>query len=393
MGNMARSEKGHVLVLALVIMTVGAITIVALLHHLDTSLSLASKSEERAVTYYAADSGLEDAFFWLKQGKELAEWVWNEEEQQWQREPYEIYGRTVDVSVVEDLGNLTNKITSTATAINSSTSTTIEAYVLSRWFDLSPFGENAITSQGDIEILGQKGGIQGNVTYVGTLSCPGDPNCEETINGTVTQVEEIEYWPEAWQFYDYFYNDVDDLDPFPDLLIDIFNTPIIEPLYREGNLLIQSSVKGASATLNGTIYVTGDLGIGQQNQDFTLNLNHHTIFVEGTREIDPGTGEEYDAIKLDGKCTIAGSGSIIALGNIDFGPKIQTSEDDFVFLMSAEGMTTLNPMNDFYGSIGGNAKVDLFPGVDLVWIDPVDAGYEFPEGKYMWRLLTYDIIK
>jgi len=390
---MVRKEKGYILLLALIIVTISALIMGGFFLYLNASLSASGRSEERSVTYYAADTGFEDAIFWLKQGKELAEWVWNEEEQQWQREPYEIYGRTVDVSVVEDLGNLTNKIISTATAINSSTSTTIEAYVLSRWFDLSPFGENAITSQGNVKILGQKGGVQGNVTYVGTLECTGDPNCEETINGTVTQVEEIEYWPEGWEVYDYFYNDVDDLDPFPDHLIDVFNTPIIEPLYREGNLLIQSSVKGTSATLNGTIYVTGDLEIGQHNQDFTLNLNHHTIFVEGTREIDPKDGEEYDTIKLDGKCTIAGSGAMIALGNIDFGPKIQTGEEDFVFLMSVEGMTTLNPMNDFHGSIGGNAKVALFPGTNLIWIDPADAGCEFPEGEFMVRILTYDIIK
>lgn len=65
MGNMARSEKGHVLPLALVIMTVGVIIIGALLHHLNTSLSLASKSEERAITYYAADAGVEDAMWRL----------------------------------------------------------------------------------------------------------------------------------------------------------------------------------------------------------------------------------------------------------------------------------------------------------------------------------------
>ena len=389
---MVRKEKGFILLLALIIVTISAVIMGGFFLYLNASLSASGRSEERSVTYYAADTGFEDAIFWLEQGKELAEWVWNEEEQQWEREPYEIYDRTVDVSVVEDLGNLTNKITSTATSTNSSTSTTIEAYVLCRLFDLSPFGENAITSQGDIEILGQKGGVQGNVTYVGSLDCPGDPNCEETINGTVTQVESIDYWPEGWEAYDYFYNDVDHLDPFPYDIIDVAVTPVIEPLYREGNLLIRSSTIGTSTTLNGTIYVTGDLVIGGA-KDFTLNLNGQTIFAEGTREIDPGTGEEYDTIYFQSKCTIAGSGAIIALGNINFGPKIQTGEEDFVFLMSVEGMTTLNPMNDFHGSIAGDAKVDLFPGVDLVWIDPADAGYEFPEGEFMTRILTYDIIK
>ena len=87
MDNMAKNKKGYVLTMALVIMTVGAIIIVALLNHLNTSLLLSSKSEERAITYYAADSGFEYAFFFLQQGKELT--GWNEtEEQQWEREPY-----------------------------------------------------------------------------------------------------------------------------------------------------------------------------------------------------------------------------------------------------------------------------------------------------------------
>ncbi len=376
MDNMAKNKKGYMLPLALVIMTVGAIIIVALLNHLNTSLSLASKSEERAITYYAADSGFEDAFFFLQQGKGLGNWT-ETAAQQWERDVYEINDRTVAVSIVEDTGNQTYKITSTATT-DSGSSTIIESYVFEQTFDLSPFGDNAITSNGNITILGQTGTVQGNVTYVGTISCPGDPDCDATINGTITpEPDGIDYWPSAEEMVNYFLSEVDESDLFHDATIDANDTPIIGPLYREGSLEILSSVKDAITTLNGTVYVTGDLDIGGA-KDFTLKLNDQTIFVKGS-------------ITMADKVTVEGMGAIIALGDIFFGPKIKTAAKSFLFLMSVQGWIDLHPKNDFYGAIAGNATIDVFPGVNIEWVDPEIVGFEFPKAEYMVRILTYDI--
>ena len=63
MYNKSRHEKGYVLVMALVIMVIGALLIGTMLSYLDTSLTLATKSEETSHTYYAADAGLEDALW------------------------------------------------------------------------------------------------------------------------------------------------------------------------------------------------------------------------------------------------------------------------------------------------------------------------------------------
>ncbi|TEU03464.1 MAG: hypothetical protein E3J24_03730 [Dehalococcoidia bacterium] len=369
MNNMAKNKKGYVLTMALVIMTVGAISIVALLNHLNTSLLLSSKSEERAITYYAADSGIEDAFFWLQQGKELT--GWNEtEEQQWEREPYVIYDRTVAVSVVEDTGNQTYKITSTATT-DGGTSTTIESYVLEQMFDLSPFGDNAITSSGDITI--QPGSVVvGEVLYTDSISG------EENITGNVTQVDEIDWWPSAGEYIVYFLSEVDQSDPYPDPSIDANYISIIGPLYRQGDLAIYSSQIGKTLTLNGTIYVTGDLTIGTTNQDFILDLNDQTILVEG-------------ALTIGYKTTIAGSGCLIAIGDIFFSPNIASSEDDFLFTVSIEGCTQLNPGSNYYGSIAGNADVTLQPGIQLEWIAPDSVGFELPSGELPQEILTYDI--
>ncbi|MCK5654070.1 MAG: pilus assembly PilX N-terminal domain-containing protein [Dehalococcoidia bacterium] len=380
MDNMAKNKKGYVLTMALVIMTVGAIIIVALLNHLNTSLLLSSKSEERAITYYAADSGFEYAFFFLQQGKELT--GWNEtEEQQWEREPYVIYDRTVAVSVVEDTGNQTYKITSTATA-DSGSSTIIESYVFEQTFDLSPFGDNAITSNGDVTILGQEGGIEGNVTYSGTLNCPGDPDCAETINGTVTQDPDgIDWWMSTGECIDYFLSQVDASDPYLNPSIDANSISNIGPLYRQGDqgdLDIYSSQDGKTLTLNGTVYVTGDLDIGNHAKEFTLDLNDQTIFVEG-------------CLTIGGATTIEGSGCLIAIGDIFFSPNIASGEDDFLFTMSIEGFTTLNPGSTYYGSIAGNAEVTLQPGIQLEWIAPDSVDFELPSGEPQQEILTYDI--
>jgi len=373
MDNIARNKKGYMLPLALVIMTVGAIIIVALLHHLDTSLSLASKSEERAVTYYAADSGFEDAFFWLQQGKGLGNWTWNEEAQQWEREPYPINGRTVavSVSVVPDTGNQTYKIISTATT-DGGASTTIESYVLEQTFDLSPFGDSAITSNGDITI--QPGSvIIGDVLYTDSISG------EENVTGNVTHVDEIDWWPSTEEYIDYFLSGVDPSDPYPDPSIDANDISTIGPLYRQGDLAIYSSQDGKTLTLNGTIYVTGDMTIGTTNKDFILDLNYQTIFVEGI-------------LTIGSKTTIAGSGCLIAIGDIFFQPDIASSEDDFLFTMSIEGCTQLNPGSDYYGSIAGNANVTLQPGVQLEWISPDSVPFELPSSEPEQEILTYDII-
>jgi len=374
MDNMAKNKKGYMLPLALVIMTVGAIIIVALLNHLNTSLLLASKSEERAITYYAADSGFEDAFFFLQQGKGLGNWT-ETGAQQWERDVYEINDRTVAVSIVEDTGNQTYKITSTATT-DSGSSTIIESYVFEQTFDLSPFGDNAITTNGDITI--QPGSvIVGDVLYTGTLDCPEGLPCEETINGAVNQTAEIEYWPESWETAQYFLSQVDDSDPYPNSSIDANSISNIGPLYRQGDLDIYSSQDGKTLTLNGTVYVTGDLNIGGP-KDFTLDLNDQTIFVEG-------------CLTIGGATNIAGSGCLIAIGDIFFSPNIASGEDDFLFTMSIEGFTTLNPGSNYYGSIAGNAEVTLQPGIQLEWIAPDSVGFELPSGEPQQEILTYDI--
>jgi len=157
---------------------------------------------------------------------------------------------------------------------------------------------------------------------------------------------------------------VDDVDTgtlfnedYIDVSDDLITPPYVESLYREGTLDIENTATdiGYNATLAGTIYVTQYLLIGQGPKEFILDLNEQTIFCEGN-------------IKVSEKCRITGSGCIIAVGDIVFGPQGDVGDaDDFVFIMSIDGTTELSPLGDFNGSIAGDVEVELFPNTSLIW--------------------------
>jgi hypothetical protein len=277
------------------------------------------------------------------------------------------------------VGNYTYRVTSSA-SMNDTVSTVIESYIVVTTLNLSPLGENAITSDSNIKLTGHKGSVEGSVDYVGILECPNDPNCEESINGTITQYPDgIEYWPSTQNLIHYFFHQVDGLEPFPVDTIDISVNSTIGPLLREGDLSIQSTVKNAYSSLNGTVYVKGNLNIGSTNKDFTLNMSHHWIFCEG--EID-----------MTDKSAIVGTGAIISIGKLTFGPKSSSDADSFLFLMSSESDLIIHPSSNFYGSVAGDVDVRLFPGTDMVWTDPKEAGFFFPSIQIP-RYRTYEIIK
>ena len=377
---MAKGRKGQVLLLALMIMFVGAVILTGLFQYLGTSLLLATRGEENAVNYYAADSGIEDTILWLQHkpwdtpSESLAGWKACDPLSQTCGNDYEINGRDVNVSIENPIGfdKDTFLITSNATNDNG-VRTTIESYINIEYYELSMFGYGAITSNTFVTI--QPGStVDGNVSV---------PDADEglvinkgTLNGEVIDLPGP--WPTADQLKEMFLPTVDESDHFPWPFIDVKDTPTIESLYRDGHLQIYSKKKDQIATLNGTVYVTNNLDIGQTNQNFTLDLHGQAIFVEG--EIDIG-----------GKTTIKGSGFIIAIGDIFFLPTIATEEGNYVFLMSIDGTIKLQPNGEFHGSVIGEAEVTTQPGYGIEWTDPNAAGIEFPVIDTL-KVLTYDIV-
>jgi len=363
-----KNESGQgVLAMVLILLMLGAIILTPLLVFMSTGLKAGGVYESKMQEFYAADAGVEDAIWNITGGLNISvshplSYTLDEK----------VNDRDVNVTIQNKGGGI-YKIISTATS-DTWGNATIECYVLNiAGFN---FFDNAITSNGDVTIQ-PNNNITGNVTANGTVNYN-----EGDINGTINEGATI-IWPSALQLSTWYSDDVNKSAPYSEDHIDIATDPIIGPLYRNGTLEIYNGGSaGKNATLNGTVYVTDDLTIGttKEGHNFTLNLNNQTIYCESD-------------ITVGGGCTISGSGCIIAVGDVDFGPNIAAgSENDFVFIMSVEGEVFLHPNGNFYGAIAGEADVRLQPGYSLTLTAVGEGDVNFPtEGMGMMKVLSYTI--
>lgn len=356
-------EKGQVLVLALVLLLLGGLIIAPLLGYMSTGLKAGQVHEKKMAELYAADAGIEDAIWKIKEDAPGLPKSLDDDDLSYSIANVNDKVVAVNIDYISDDGGGIYRVISTADG------TTVDSIISRVHGDFSDFLDNVITSGGDII-------LQPNVeVYPGE----GEPH------GPIDNYPQ-ENWPTAELLSAWYLRDVEDLSPYPNATIDIAVTPSIGPLYRDGDLdIINGGSAGLTAVLNGTVYVTGNLDIGKTNQEFTLDLNGETIFVEG--EIDIG-----------GKCTLTGSGCIIAVGDIFFSPYIDSNPDNYVFVMSVEGTVWFNPGSDFYGAIAGNVEVQLQPGVSATWTPPPteeEGGVNFPGGGggggVDWGIYTWEI--
>ncbi len=373
LSKLRRDETGQAFILVLILLILGGLIIAPLLGFMGTGLIAGQLNEKRMAELYAADAGVEDALWNIMDKNENLPTQPNEE---WELLMGDnVNGKVVYPIVITYIDETTYRINSTATT-DASSRTTIESYI--NILSFADFMDNAITSTGTVDLKSE--GENKAMVYDGdVVYCTGDPPSEEQviagdkgIDGEVRH-ECVEGWPTAEQLHDYYWPDVESSEPFPypdGTVIDVKDTDTIGPLYCEGDLDIKCTNEDEVAQLHhvegngieeefGTVYVKGDLKIAGP-KDFTLNLNYQTIFVEG--DIDIGDS-----------CTITGSGCIVALGNIFFSPKFESSPDDFVFVMSVYGWLQFNPgapSSDFYGSLAGDVDVQLKPGKSLNWTGP-----------------------
>ena len=174
--HMTGHEKGHILLISLLVMVVGGIVLAGLFLYLDTSLSFVSRSEAEAISFYTADSGIEEAICWLQQGQVQDE-VWECDEgepQKCERDPYTINQRDVDIEIEEasEYSDQTYKLTSTATNDGNSASTTIVSYVAIETANIPLYASNALVSNDDMK-GGSDGYVEGGAIYTGDLDIGG----------------------------------------------------------------------------------------------------------------------------------------------------------------------------------------------------------------------------
>jgi len=360
--RLARDEKGASLVLVLILLLVGGLIIGPLLSYMGTGLITGDVYEMRTDELYAADAGVEDAIWKIQQGDVPVcpgdpEWSYN---------IADVNGKSMEISI-EYVGEGIYKITSIAVTDDGGgtaaiTGTAIESYLSVSYMDFSSLLDNAIVSQDTID-------IQPGTEVDGDVWLPDEDDLDNkgAINGTVNDEEDFELtWPTADQLSTYYLALVEGA-PDPGESIDIKDTKTIGPCYRDGSLVIDNTGGPATLVLEGTVYVTGDLLFQQPGgNDYTVDLNGHTIFAEGSIDFPSN------------HVSISGSGCIIAVGDINFQPSI--AGDDFVLVMSIEGRIDFKPSGEFTGCVAGNVHVQLQPNCTINWISPEGKGLDFPMG-------------
>jgi cytoskeletal protein CcmA (bactofilin family) len=378
-----RNQKGSALPLVLVLLVVGGLILTPLLGLMSTGLASGQVYEKKTDELYAADAGVEDAL-WRIQSKDAN--ICPGKTTQSFSISY-VNGKQVDV-VMQYLdidGRTCYKITSAATtvsngaaSIDSGSRTTVQSYIDVE-FAVGDLFNHAITSLGDVTVKSGSS-VNGTVQYGGLL------NNQGTINGDEIH-ERYEKWPTFLDLSAYYWDQVKDIEPYTNKQIPIAggttrNDPrVIGSLSAtpDGGTL---TVKGDGwVEFDGTVCVKGNLDF-QPTSGVNIDLNNSTIFVEG-------------GITMLPQVTLTGSGCIIAGGDITFQPAMQSSSSDFVFVMSIEGTVHFQPAHGtFYGSLAGDADVDLWGDTSLVW-HPLGEGVDmnFPIDDYRYETDIVSIAK
>lgn len=357
--------------MSMILLLIGSFIIAAILAYVNTGIKHGKVHEKNMLEYYSAEAGFENAYWELSENELVVDVNYPHT-----IDPFLINDQQVSVTI-ENVGYSKHRVTSVATSVNDPSSTTTIISELTRL----NFFENAITSNGDVTVQSNSD-VYGNVQYANT-----DGLTEHgTIHGDKINATFDDAWPDADYLDGEYLDDVDD-DPnwaYADLILDLQNPPDsdIGPLYRNGDLQIINTGDEIESFLADTLYVAGDLIFKQPVKAYTINLNGQTIFAKGNITFPPH------------KVSIAGNGCIIAIGDIDFRPGIESSED-FLFIFSIEGTVWFSPMDDFNGSVAGNIDVDLQPNTELTHNgNPYELGLNFPVELYdLWAIRNWDILQ
>ncbi len=360
--RLARDEKGAALVLVLILLLISGLIIGPLLSYMGTGLITGQVYEMRTNELYAADAGAEDAVWKIQNN--VGQLPCNPS-MTWSYNITDVNGKRLQISI-EYIDGGTYRITSTAITDDGSgtvatvSGTQIEAYVTATYSDFSGILDNVITSQNEIDYPPHP-----------DISYPEGHGPVEYYGGLWPTPEDLArfYWEDVKDATHYYGDTEIDLEgnscpPGPIYINDEENNSWpsgLGPLSINGTLAeITNSINpSATLVLAGTIYIDGD-AIINPTKDLILDLNGHTIFVNG-------------ALNIKGKCGIKGPGAIIAVGDLWFEPQIEAGDTEPVFIMSVEGTTNLQPGGDFYGAIAGSVEVDLQPGTSLNY---PEAGFE-----------------
>ncbi len=357
--NLRTSEKGAVLAFVTITLALAMLVIPPLLTFIGGAGRSAQIREDRMLKVYAADMGVEDAYFRIVNAD--AELPNSPEDDPMVLAIEDVNGSDVAIEIYKEpvdplYGDALYKVISTATSYMG-VSATIESYV-AVW-DYDSLLKYGLISYGDIE-------ISSNAELTGSLALNGELDNKGEIDGTVNYG--VPGWPDSEMLSEWYSGQVSESCSSP-LLVGGGETLAVGPCKTNGNLIIKGN---GNVKLGGTLYVAGDLDF-DPTPDLKVMLKGHTIYVEGS--INMGSGAR-----------VSGPGAIIAVGDIDFSPNIVGN--GFIFVLSLEGSLTAQPGGSFYGSLAGASGIDLQPSTIVEWKDrPIDLN--FPEGDILPKVASY----
>jgi len=399
-------QEGNVLILVLILLVVGGLILAPMLGLMSTGLIAGQVYEKKTDELYAADAGVEDACWQLKQtDPDPSKIPTTPEEPPLTYSLQPLNDKEIEVTIGMISGTAGDgiyKVTSTATSIGGS-DTTIVSYVQT----MPLFWGNAITSTADVRLESDSevyGDVMGNVT-VG----------KGTVDGSISGPYDADKWPFSEDFSQVYWPQASNAT-LPDTkccggscILDVAansTSGIYElgPGFRESDkqeFIVKSTGDNITVTLTGTVYISGDnatLSMGSGGQPFYLDLNNQTIYVEG-RNHNLSKPNEHAFFIPPNKVTIMGSGVIIAEGNIDFQPHMEAcSENEFVFVMSLFGGVNFQPKGTLYGSVAGR-DVEVGSNSVITYTAPPrdpDSGecllnFPWDAVEHTVRILTWDI--
>jgi len=377
MKGAVRDERGNVLVMVLILLVVGGLILTPLLGLMSTGLVSGQVYEKKTDELYAADAGVEDACWQLKQMvQDPAKVPASPEEPPLTYSLQSLNDKEIEVTIDMISGTVGDgiyKVTSTATSTSGS-NTTIVSYVQT----IPVFWSNAITSTADVRLESGSevyGNVMGNITVD-----------KGTVDGDIRGPYDADKWPFSEDFSEVYWPQASNA-ALPNTkccggscILDVsdnstFGIYELGPGFAEADkqdFTIKSTGDKITVTLTGTVYIKGGnatLNIGGGGQPFYLDLNYQTIYVEGG-EYDLSRPSKNALYIPPNKVTIIGSGAIIVEGNIDFQPHMEAcSEDEFVFVMSLFGGVNFQPKGTMYGSVAGR-DVEIGSKGVITYTDP-----------------------
>jgi len=367
--RITRDRNGGAMEFVLILLGLGGLIMAPVLGLMSTGLLAGQVYEQKTDELYAADAGVEDAVWKIRNQDQVPEVYYlycGGGNNSYSYNVTDVNGKSVAVTITY-LSDVTHTYRIESLASSDGSGTKIEAYISGTdlYNDYSGILNNVITSRCDYE-LGGPAQVE-------------PPEGEEHGPESDYQGD----WPTGELFADVYWPEAEDY-PYDSDTLDVKDYAAgIGPLCRNGTLLVKNTgTPGMNVTLNGTVYVTGDTDLGMTDKSFTLDLNGHTIFIEsdtGAAPIDDpcNPSENQYALRIGGKVTFTGSGCVIAVGNIEFKPNMDCSPDDYLLILSIGGKTYMQPNGDFYGTLAGCSEVYIQNG-DAYWVDSSGTELNFP---------------